>query len=254
MPDGVSSVAVTSVTLLTLNPHSRDSPSNASPVSSSPTRDSRGSNLFRAIGRRLGRHRIRHDNDVDDEASQSSTDSEERSSESAGGRISNRSKKTSGTKKAGFLHRSASCTGSTSGLLHFNSTGSSGGSSSGSDLSNAHLPRHNNASPSSSLRQRSSSFKKVFHSLTRRARSHSVTGAPASNPTADTNRRVSDSDGKRLKDRSILRAPIAYTYVKGLSGLPTQRVPRGYTCVYLPSVVCCGPSKFGAQQFPGLNR
>jgi hypothetical protein len=65
---------------------------------------------------------------------------------------------------------------------------------------------------------------------------------------------VSDSDGKKVKDRSILRAPVSYTYVRGLSGLPTQRVPRGCTCAYLPSVVCCGPSKFGTQQLPGLNR
>jgi hypothetical protein len=252
MPDEISSVAVESVALVTLNPRSRDSPRSVSPVTPSPTRDFKGLNMFRAIGRRLGRRRIRHDNDVDDDMSQSSTDSEDRSMESTGGRVS-RSKKTSGGKKGTFLHRSASCNGSTSGLLHLHSTGSSAGSSSGSDISSGHLPRHSTPSPSSSLRQRSS-FKKVFQSLTRSSRSRSVSSATTSSPTADTSRRVNGSDGKKVRGRSILRAPVRYTYVRGLSGLPTQRVPRGYPCVYLPSVVCCGPSEFGTQHLPVLNR
>jgi hypothetical protein len=115
------------------------------------------------------------------------------------------------------------------------------------------LPSHNTPSPSSILRQRSS-FKKVFQSLTISSRSRSVSGVTTNSPSVHTSRRVSESDGKKGRDRSILRAPVTYTYVRGLSGLPTQRVPRGYPCVYLPSVVCCGPSKFGTQQFPGLNR
>lgn len=252
MPDETSSAAVTSVAIVTLNPRSLDSPRSVSPVTPSPTRDFKGLNLFRAIGRRLGRHRIRDDNDVDDDVSQSSTDSEERSIESRGRKVS-RSKKTSGGKKGSFLHRSASCNGSTSGLLHLHSTGSSAGSSSGSDISSGRLPRHNTPSPSSSLRQRSP-FKKVFQSLTKGSRSRSVSGVTTNSPTADTSSRVSESHGKKVKDRSILRAPVTYTYVRGLSGLPTQRVPIGYSCVCLPPVVCCGPSKYGTQHLPGLNR
>ena len=246
--------------VVTLNPtSSRGSPRSVSPMTPSPTRDLRGLSLFRAISRRLGRHK-RHnvddeDDDDEDETSQSSSDSDDRSSGSAGGRVS-RSKKCSGNKKNGFLHRSASCTGSDSGLLHMHGshcTGSSGGSSSGSDTSSG----HNAASSSSSLNQ-ASSFRRVFQSLTRNSRSHSASCATTTTTSTNTDskRRVSDgtaNSGKK-KNKSILRAPVAYTYVRGLSGLPTQRVPRGYPCVYLPTNVCCGSPRFGTQHLVGLNR
>ncbi|XP_060535326.1 uncharacterized protein LOC132707474 [Cylas formicarius] len=32
--------------------------------------------------------------------------------------------------------------------------------------------------------------------------------------------------GKKSKPKSILRPPVTYIYVKGLSGLPTQRIPK----------------------------
>ncbi|PSN45898.1 hypothetical protein C0J52_20512 [Blattella germanica] len=248
--------------LVTLHPpSSRGSPRSVSPMMPSPTRDLRGLSLFRAISRRLGRHRRRHNGDLvdedeeDDDTSQSSSDSDDRSSGSAGGRES-RSKKCPGSKKSGFLHRSASCVGSDSGLLHLH--GSSGGSSSssGSDTSSGHVPRHNAASPSSSLHQ-ASSLRKVFQSLTRNSRSHSASCAAATSSANDAKRRVSDDNstsGGKKKNKSILRAPVAYTYVRGLSGLPTQRVPRGYPCVYLPTNVCCGSPRFGTQHLAGLNR
>lgn len=243
---------MTSVALVALNPPSRDSPRSIFPITPSPIRHFKGLNLLSAIGRRLGRRRNRHNDDVDeDDVSQSSTDSEDRSFESSERRV-NRSKKTSGGKKGSFLHRSASCDGFTSGLFRLHSTGSSAGSSSGSDISSTHFPLHSTPSPFSSLRDRSS-FKKVFQSLTKSSRSRSVSGVTTNSPTADTNRRTTEGDRKKVKDRSILRAPVTYTYVKGLSGLPTQRVPRVYPCVYLPSVVCCTPSKFGTH-LPSLNR
>ncbi|CAH0729720.1 unnamed protein product, partial [Brenthis ino] len=43
---------------------------------------------------------------------------------------------------------------------------------------------------------------------------------------------------KQPQPKRILRPPVTYTYVRGLSGLPTQRVPR--------HTVCCAPL--------GLNR
>jgi hypothetical protein len=97
-------------------------------------------------------------------------------------------------------------------------------------------------SPSSGL-QKGFSFKRVFQSLTRNSRSHSASRAP-SNVSNNDIRRVSDgsaSDAEK-KNRSILRAPAAYTYVRGLSGLPTQRVRGRCPCVYLPPVVSCTPS------------
>lgn len=71
------------------------------------------------------------------------------------------------------------------------------------------------------------SLRRVFQSLNLTARSNSCS------PTERTGRNKKQQQPKR-----ILRQPVSYTYVRGLSGLPTQRVPR--------HTVFCAPS--------GLNR
>jgi hypothetical protein len=241
----------TSVALVTSNPPSRGGPTCVYQTYPSPTRDLRGMRLFQAISRRLRRRR---EEEEDGDVSQSSTDSEDRSSGLAGGKVS-RSKKCPCDKKGRCLHRSASCTGSDSGLRHLHCTGSTEGSSSGSDVSSGHVPRLRAPSTRFSSLQRRSSVKEVFQSLTRSVRSHSASCASSTSSNTDCSRRVSDSSVscEKKKKKSILRAPVSYTYVRGLSGLPTQRVPR--TCVYLPSVVCCESSKFGTQHhLPGLSR
>uniref|UniRef100_A0A6V7K5X0 DUF4797 domain-containing protein n=1 Tax=Bracon brevicornis TaxID=1563983 RepID=A0A6V7K5X0_9HYME len=42
------------------------------------------------------------------------------------------------------------------------------------------------------------------------------------------NNEKSEEKLKKKNPKRILRDPVTYTYVKGLSGLPTQRVPRGH--------------------------
>jgi hypothetical protein len=81
--------------------------------------------------------------------------------------------------------------------------------------------------------------------LTRNSRSQSASRASSTVSNTDT-RRVSGGCGSdaEKKNRSILRAPSAYTYVRGLSGLPTHRVRGRSPCVYLPPVVCCTSSAF----------
>jgi hypothetical protein len=76
--------------------------------------------------------------------------------------------------------------------------------------------------------------------LTRNSRSHSANRSSSNVSNTDT-RNGSDASGRdaEKKNRSILRAPAAYTYVRGLSGLPTHRVRGRCPCVYLPPVVCC---------------
>jgi hypothetical protein len=59
----------------------------------------------------------------------------------------------------------------------------------------------------------------------------------------------SKSTNKNKTNQKILRSPVTYTYVKGLSGLPTQRVPLRQcggrpcyppTCLYPPTAeLCC---------------
>lgn len=81
-------------------------------------------------------------------------------------------------------------------------------SSSGSDTSSE--------TPSSSLRHRNhstSSFRKVFQNLSITNRSQSCTS-------------TKEKKKKKSTPKRILRPPVTYTYVRGLSGLPTQRIPR----------------------------
>ncbi|XP_063535608.1 uncharacterized protein LOC134745494 [Cydia strobilella] len=66
------------------------------------------------------------------------------------------------------------------------------------------------------------SLRRVFQSLNLTSRSQS------SSPT-DRQRQPK----KQTQPKRILRPPVTYTYVRGLSGLPTQRVPRH--AVYSPS-------------------
>ncbi|KAG6442289.1 uncharacterized protein LOC115450770 [Manduca sexta] len=63
------------------------------------------------------------------------------------------------------------------------------------------------------------SLRRVFQSLNLTSRSQSCT------PTERTRQPKKQQQPKR-----ILRPPITYTYVRGLSGLPTQRVPRYAVC------------------------
>ncbi|CAH0584250.1 unnamed protein product [Chrysodeixis includens] len=63
------------------------------------------------------------------------------------------------------------------------------------------------------------SLRRVFQSLNLTSRSQSCS------PT-DRSRQPK----KQTQPKRILRQPVTYTYVRGLSGLPTQRVPRHTVC------------------------
>ncbi|CAB3251532.1 unnamed protein product [Arctia plantaginis] len=63
------------------------------------------------------------------------------------------------------------------------------------------------------------SLRRVFRKLNLTSRSQS------SSPTERTRQPKKQSQPKR-----ILRPPVTYTYVRGLSGLPTQRVPLHTVC------------------------
>ncbi|CAK1556227.1 unnamed protein product [Leptosia nina] len=66
------------------------------------------------------------------------------------------------------------------------------------------------------------SLRRVFQNL-------SISRSQSSSPT-DRHRQAK----KQPQPKRILRPPVTYTYVRGLSGLPTQRVPRH--TVYCASV------------------
>ncbi|KAM3966452.1 uncharacterized protein ACR2FA_012759 [Aphomia sociella] len=63
------------------------------------------------------------------------------------------------------------------------------------------------------------SLRRVFQSLNLTARSQSCSSTENSRQPK-----------KQPQPKRILRPPVTYTYVRGLSGLPTQRVPRHMVC------------------------
>ncbi|XP_044766084.1 uncharacterized protein LOC123322234 [Coccinella septempunctata] len=104
---------------------------------------------------------------------------------------------------------------------------SSSSSETGSDFPNRH--RHHHSSSAESIRQ-------VIQNLELNTRSQSCTNSK------DCKRKAV----KKTTPKKILRSPVAYTYVKGLSGLPTQRVPKSCMSNYNT----CGCNTF----YMGLNR
>ncbi|KAJ3661807.1 hypothetical protein Zmor_006189 [Zophobas morio] len=93
-------------------------------------------------------------------------------------------------------------------------------------------PRHHHSTSADSIR-------KVFQNLNLNARSQSC------NNSKEAKRKTS----KKSTPKRILRSPVTYTYVKGLSGLPTQRIPKHQARMYMHNP--CGCSM---QYMAGLNR
>jgi len=103
------------------------------------------------------------------------------------------------------------------------SSSSSSGSDSGSDSTRRSQLK---AERLSTARRSSSSIRNAFKNLTMSSRSHSCSSTP-----------LKECHPKKLKKitpepKKILRQPVSYAYLKGMSGLPTQRVPRS-------SLNCC---------------
>lgn len=174
----------------------------------SPSREIRGLGLFRAISRKLARRSrediTNHSEEVDADSRSSSTDS---CSSTSAGRCS---RKLDGNSSADSGFKSSS-------LRHI----SSSSSDAGSDEQTAKHRHHHSTS--------AESIRKVFQNLTLNTHRSQSCSSPKEH------KRKTKKPAKR-----ILRSPVTYTYVKGLSGLPTQRVPRIQGRVYLNNPCSCG--------------
>lgn len=179
-----------------------------SPMTPSPSREIRGIRLFRAISRKLARRSNEDLNSTEDPDSRSSSTD---SCSSTSTTRSSRAKKENNSGDSGFRSISPN---------HM----SSSSSEAGSDIQTR--PRHHHSTSAESL-------KRVFQHLNLTSRSQSCNN-------------TKERKSKKSAPKRILRQPVTYTYVKGLSGLPTQRVPRS-SKLYTP----CGCSM---QYMPGLNR
>lgn len=164
-----------------------------SPLTPSPSREMKGIRLFRAISRKLAR-RSHEDINRHPDADSRSSSTDSCSSTSVG--HSTRNKKEGNSSSGDSGCRSVSPN-------HM----SSSSSDAGSDIQVRH--RHHHSISAESIR-------KVFQNLSLNTRSHSC------NNTKEVKRKTS----KKAAPKRILRSPVVYTYAKGLSGLPTQRIPR----------------------------
>lgn len=204
-----------------------------SPLTPSPSREIRGLRLFRAISRKLGR---RSNEDLsytgEDDSRSSSTDS--CSSTSTGRRCSRKN-------KCGDSVCSESRLDDDFRSSHHNMSSSS--SETGSEenhINTRGILRHRHHHSTTA-----SSFRKVFESLSLdNHRNSSPTTHQRSQSceiiTKSSTSKQSSSSKKNVPKR-ILRTPVTYTYVRGMSGLPTQRVPRSTGRLYNTKSNCyCG--------------
>lgn len=150
--------------------------------------------LIQAIGKKLIR-RSREDSEEEDGRS-SSTDS-------------------SSSSKSKESKRSSPQSSRHNRLRIFSSQHSSNSSVDGGTMieGSTHIKNKRNYSMSAD------SIMKVFENLTISKRSKSCGSA------ADKEKKTSAKKNKKPPPKRILRSPVKYVYVKGWSGLPTQRIP-----------------------------
>lgn len=173
-----------------------------SPLSPSPCRD-RNLNFFEMISRRFGRRshdELCYQHNGEEDSRSSSTDS----CSSTSGRC------VVSTNNVHNSNMELNCSSSSDS----SSTTSSNSGDSSSDVNNKASRTH---------RRSTSSLRKALESFSISSRSLSCSSTPSK-----------EQKQKKLKTspppKRILRQPVSYTYLKGMSGLPTQRVPRSSVC------------------------
>lgn len=166
-----------------------------SPMSPSPGRD-RSVGFFDLLTRRFGRRShddICYEHHGEEDSRSSSTDS----CSSTSGRL------TVNTKNRHNSNLEVSCSSDSS-------------SNNSADTSNTESRIH---------RRSTSSLRRAFQNISLSSRSLSCSSTTPCKESAKQKKAKKTPPPKR-----ILRQPVSYTYLKGMSGLPTQRVPRSSVC------------------------
>lgn len=172
-----------------------------------------GVKLFRVLARTLGRRAQKHlqQDELEEDSRSSSTDSFYSSVNKLSKGESCSSGESSGT-DFGYINGQSDNFGLDNGFV----------SGSSSDTGSESAGQGSSERPS-----RASSFRKAFQNLTI-TRSQSTDGISTKPPKRQK---------KSVTPKRILRPPVTYTYVRGISGLPTQRIPRSTqsrSCCYSP--------------------
>ncbi|KAM8710944.1 hypothetical protein ACLKA7_017559 [Drosophila subpalustris] len=83
----------------------------------------------------------------------------------------------------------------------------------------------------SALKSKAASTVELHRLASKSASSSSACStSTCSSVTSTTTTTTTKKDKSKRPPQRILRQPVAYTYLKGISGLPTQRVPRSAVC------------------------
>lgn len=187
-------------------------PTSKTPSTPSPCRERR-IGFFDLITRRFGRRS--HDDlncyqnhHGDEDSRSSSTDSCSSTSD----------RLTITTTKTHCSNLEISCSSDSS------SNSSSSNNSSGNDNNQNSARRHH--------RRSTSSLRKALQSLSISPRSLSCSGGDLDNNVKESSTKQQKKIKKQQAPKRILRQPVTYTYLKGISGLPTQRVPKSSVCCH----------------------
>lgn len=190
-----------------------------SPISPSPCRE-KHTGFFDLLSRRFGRRShdelFYHHHNGEEDTRSSSTES----CSSTSGQLAppnndtkNLHNELNGTRKQRCHSRNCSCEfdhGSQS-----NSSSDSNSDSAGpNDKNDIHLHHHRS----------SSGLRHAMQNLSISSRSLSCSSTPNKEQKPKKTKKIPPAP------KRILRQPISYTYLKGMSGLPTQRVPRSSVC------------------------
>lgn len=191
---------------------------NMSPLSASPCRE-RNTGFFDLLSRRFGRRS--HDelyfhNNGEEDSRSSSTDS----CSSTSGRLAPHGDEINKTHKQIDLLKAPSA--------KFNCGYEFGHTSESNCSSDSSSDSVENTTNGLRIHRRSTStIRRALQNFSISSRSLSCSSTPSKEQKAKKTKKSPPPAPKR-----ILRQPVSYTYLKGMSGLPTQRVPRSSVCCH----------------------
>lgn len=205
-----------------------------SPVSPSIYRE-KNTGFFDMLSRRFGRRsndELYFSQNGDEDTRSSSTESCSSTSVQFADRNENK------VKKPCKQHMTVNCHACNNFTPNRNGLNSASDSSIDSMIDNNNIMTSATATPTNGLhvhRRSTSSLRRAIQNLSILSRSQSC----SSTITTEKDQKINKKSAKKTtqsqpqqQQKCILRQPISYTYLKGMSGLPTQRVPKSTVCCH----------------------
>lgn len=207
-----------------------------SPVSPSIYRE-KNTGFFDMLSRRFGRRsndELYYSQNGDEDTRSSSTESCSSTSVQFADRNENK------VNKPCKQHMTANCH-ACNFTPNRNGLNSASDSSIDSMIDNNNIITNASAAPTNGLhvhRRSTSSLRRAIQNLSILSRSQSCSSTITTEKDQKANKKTAKqttqpaSQPPQQQQKCILRQPISYTYLKGMSGLPTQRVPKSTVCCH----------------------